>query len=226
MIVSVHLAQVGPAAIPGLLRSKRRLAARAAAIYAEPVLTAPLGGGLLPRPSLGGGGLVAAWEDDAALDEFLAWDPVADRLGSGWHVRLQPLHVFGSWAALPGLPAEGLAVEEDEPVVALTLGRLRLRRAPAFLASSSRAEAAALSHPGLLASTGLARPPHLVATFSVWRSLGDMRDYAFGSAGAHRAAVGVHRERPFHSESAFIRFRPYASSGSWQGRDPLALALA
>ena len=30
------------------------------------------------------------------------------------------------------------------------------------------------------------------------------------------------RARPFHHESAFIRFRPYASLGSWDGVDPLA----
>ena len=49
-----------------------------------------------------------------------------------------------------------------------------------------------------------------------------MREYATGAAGSHRAAVAADRARPFHHESAFVRFRPYASRGSWDGRDPLA----
>lgn len=49
-----------------------------------------------------------------------------------------------------------------------------------------------------------------------------MREFAFGKDGAHQAAVSADRALPFHHESAFIRFRPYASQGSWDGRDPLA----
>jgi len=62
-----------------------------------------------------------------------------------------------------------------------------------------------------------------VATFSLWRSVGEMRAYADGRSGlGHLAAVRAHGARPFHSESAFIRFRPYGARGSWDGRDPLA----
>ncbi|HEU4943658.1 MAG TPA: hypothetical protein VFT10_00685, partial [Solirubrobacterales bacterium] len=73
---------------------------------------------------------------------------------------------------------------------------------------------------------GLARPPRFVATFSVWRSNAEMRAYVTRPGGAHPAAFKAHAERPFHHQSAFIRFRPLASSGEWDGRDPLAQALA
>ena len=50
-----------------------------------------------------------------------------------------------------------------------------------------------------------------------------MRAYALGSRnGAHPTATRADRANPFHHESAFIRFRPYASRGNWDGRDPLA----
>lgn len=225
MIVSVHLADVGVLDAIALRRRPPRPAEIAGLTYAEPVIAAPLGGGLLPAPELGRAGLIAAWEDDAALDEFTARHPAARRLAGGWEVRLQPLHVFGAWAGMPELPQKPLPVDEDEPVVVLTLGRLRLRRALPFLRSAAPAEAEAATHPGLLAATGLARPPHLVSTFSLWRSAGEMKEYAFGSGGAHQAAVLADRERPYHRESAFVRFRPYASRGSWDGRDPLATAV-
>lgn len=87
--------------------------------------------------------------------------------------------------------------------------------------ASTPAESEAVSHPALLASTALARPPRLVSTFSLWRSAAEMRDYATRAGGGHAAAVRNDGERPFHHESAFIRFRPYSSRGTWEGSDPL-----
>ena len=225
MIVSVHLADVGWPAVPRILRGKSGLSEVAGLRYAETTVTAPLSESLLPSPRLGRVGLIASWDDDAALDEFSAGHPLAEQLSGGWHVRLEPLHVYGSWSGMPDLPAQELPVADEEPVAVLTLGQLRLRRVRPFLRASARAEGEAIADPALLASTGLARPPRMVATFSLWRSAKGMRDYAGGrSDGAHPAATRAHRAEPFHHESAFVRFRPYASRGSWGKRgDPLAV---
>lgn len=225
MVVTVQLADVGARNAPSILRRKPRPGEIDGLRYAEPVGAAPLGGHLLPRPRLGRVGLIAAWEDDAAFDAFLAEHPLARRLAVGWQVRLQPLHVYGWWSQLPGLPSEEIAIGESEPVAVLTIGRLRLRRIRPFLRASAAAEAEAVSNPAMVAATGLARPPQLVSTFSIWRNVGAMREYARGHRdGAHPTATRAHRQNSFHHESAFIRFRPYASQGEWDGRDPLAAA--
>ncbi len=191
--------------------------------YAELAIAAPLSGKLLPRPQLGRAVLVAAWEDDTALERFLAEHPLAAQLAGGWHVRLQPTHVFGRWERLPGLPEGEQPMDDEEPAAVLTIGHLRLTQTLRFLRASAAAEEQAVSDPALLAATGLARPPRLLATFSLWRTTAAMRAYASGRVDPrHRAATHEHRQRPFHSESAFIRFRPYAARGSWDGRDPLA----
>lgn len=226
MIVSVHIVDAGPWRMPTALRSKPRPEAVTGLLYAETTLTAPQGSG---RPPLYPGrfGLIAAWEDDGALDDFLrGGHPLAGWLVAGWHARLEPLRVSGAWPAMPGLPERQLAGKDDEPVAVLTLGRPRLTRLRPFLRSAASAEAAVVEAPGLLASIGLARPPRLVSTFSLWRSAAAMRDYSYRADGSHMAAVKADRERPFHHESAFIRFRPYASAGSWNGRDPLLIGEA
>lgn len=222
MIVSIHLADVGPRAALRTLRKPPAPGAVPGLTYAETVTTAPLGGGLLPAPSPGRVGMIAAWESDDALDEFSRDGPLATTFVDGWEVRMQPLRVSGHWPEMPGLPAQPLPVDDEEPVIALTLGRLRLGRALPFLRSAAAAEADAVADGALLASTGLARPPRLVSTFSIWRSMAAMREYAYGKDGYHQAAVRNDRARPFHHASAFVRFRPYASRGSWDGRDPLA----
>ncbi len=223
MIVSVHLADVGLLQTQRLLFQRLDPTAIPGMTYAEPAFTAPLGR-RFPRPHPSRIALIAAWDDDAALDRFLAGHPLAERMASGWHVRLEPRRCFGSWSGMPDLPAKELPVDDDEPVAALTLGRLRVLRTRPFLKSGAPAERDAVGNPAVIASTGLARlaRPRLVSTFSIWRSAAAMREYAFDKDGPHQAAVRADRARPFHHESAFVRFRPYASQGAWDGRDPLA----
>lgn len=222
MIASLHIADMSPRVAAEVLLRPPDPARVPGLTYAVTTTTAALGEPLLPPRRAGRLGLLAAWEDDAALEGFLRLHPVAARFAGGWHARLRPLRVFGAWAGLPGLPQKPLPVDPEEPVAILTLGRLRLRRIAAFRRAAGPAEAEAIDHPALLAGTGLARPPRLVATFSLWRGSAAMREYAVGVGGAHAAAMAADRTRPFHHESAFVRFRPYASSGEWDGRDPLA----
>jgi hypothetical protein len=225
MIVSVHIADVGVARARLVLRTRPRPADIHGLRYAETTIAAPLGGSLLPRPQLGRVGMIATWKDDDALERFLAEHPLAERFRGGWHARLQVLRASGTWSRLQGLPTQQPAVEDAEPVAVLTLGRLRLRRVLPFLRASARAERQAVADPALLAATGLARPVQLVATFSLWRTASAMREYAYGANGeGHSSAIGAHRAEPFHHESVFIRLRPYASEGAWDGRDPLAVS--
>jgi hypothetical protein len=224
VVVSVQIAELGArGGLAALLRrpDPDRIAGLG---YAETALTAGLGG-RMPRPGLGRVAMISVWEDEEALDRFSSEHPAANRFRQGWEVRLEPLRVYGAWPAMPGLPERELPVDDEEPVAVLTLGRLRLRRAPSFLRTGAPAESEVVREPDLLAGTGLARPPHLVSTFSVWRTAAAMRDYAIRESGAHRAAVESDRAKPFHHESAFVRFRPLSSRGSWGGRDPLAEAI-
>jgi hypothetical protein len=224
VIVSVHIVDSGLSRMPTALRHKPRAEAVPGLLYAETTVTAVQGGGGRVPLYPGRFGLIAAWEEDAALDDFLrGHHPLAGHLVGGWHTRLEPLRVSGAWPAIPGLPRRQRPVADDEPVAVLTLGRPRLTRLRPFLRSAGPAEAEVVRAPGLLASIGLARPPRLVSTFSLWSSATAMRDYSYGAGGTHMAAVKADRERPFHHESAFIRFRPYASAGSWDGRDPLTV---
>jgi hypothetical protein len=223
VIASVHLADVGKRTALGLSPRRLGLAQVRGLRYAEITIAAPLGAHLLPRPDLGRVGLIATWDDDRALDRFIAGHPLAERLAHGWHVRLQPTRIFGAWPPMTGLLTHEEPMDDEEPAAVLTIGRLRLSQTIRFLRASAAAEALAVGDSALLASTGLARPPALVGTFSLWQSTSAMRAYAQGAIHPeHRAAVQAHTARPFHHESAFVRFRPYASTGSWDGRDPLA----
>ncbi|MHB1808934.1 MAG: hypothetical protein ACYCU0_06525 [Solirubrobacteraceae bacterium] len=66
MVVSVHLADVGPRGVRGMLATKLEPAQTDGLLYRERALAVPLDSGPRRVPRLGRVGLITAWEDDAA----------------------------------------------------------------------------------------------------------------------------------------------------------------
>ena len=129
--------------------------------------------------------------------------------------------MHGSWPGVPADIPQGRSTEYDGPAAVLTLGRLKLPQAPRFLRTSAKAEGAVLGAEGLVWATGIARPP-FVSTCSLWESTKALSVYAYGRRDpAHSAAIDVDAAKPFHHQSAFIRFRPVSARGSLGGRNPL-----
>jgi hypothetical protein len=221
MLASVHIADVPVSTSLSLLRKTPKPASTPGLRSARLALAAPLRSSLLPAPSLKRAGLVAFWDDDGALDAFLADSPVAAALADGWRVRLEPLRAYGAWPGLDETVPAARNVAGSGPAAVLTLGRLRLTQTVRFLRASAKAEAAVLDAPGLIWATGLGRPP-FVATFSLWHDASAIAAYAYDDRGAaHPRAIAEDRAKHFHHEEAFIRFRPYASAGHLDGANPL-----
>ena len=175
--------------------------------------------------------LFAVWSEEAALEAFLAESAVAARwreLGDeAWHVRLEVLRARGRWG---GWTADGgrRTAEVDgrrtavAPVAVLTRAAIRPSRLIAFHRATPPPARELERAPGVLGALGVGeRPIGTQATFSLWASEEDMRRYAYESP-AHVDVIRRRREERWYSEELFARFRPYASSGTWDGRDPLA----
>ena len=127
----------------------------------------------------------------------------------------------GDLARTADRPADPRVIDQDGPAAVLTLGRLRPSQALRFFRTSAKAEAAVLGADGLTWATGFGRPP-IFSTFSLWETPQALSAYAYGQSDrAHPEAIAADRAEPFHRESAFIRFRPYDSTGSLEGSNPL-----
>ena len=177
--------------------------------------------------------LFAVWEDEAALESFLAASPVVggwqERGAEVYGVRLAPLRVRGAWGGealfdgvqlAAGPPSPGSAAAGG-PVAILTRAAVRPSKLVAFSRAIASPAADLHGRPGLLASVGMGEwPVARQATFSLWESLEAVKDYAYARPD-HRDAVRRTRAENWYSEELFARFVPYGSSGTWGGADPL-----
>jgi hypothetical protein len=230
-IASFHLVRErpgrAPAALARLGTDRLRLARREG-----PVLWRLLGTGrgsdtrvgVDPRRTA----LFALWDDDEALDTFLARSPIARRwrdADEAYTVRLRCLGGHGTWkgvAVLEGMAGGADAGAAPGPVAVLTRATVRARHWPAFIGAGRRVSAEVAAAPGLLAVVGIGEAPiGRQATFSLWRSTADAHAFAYGRTD-HLDVVRRTRAEGWYGEQLFARFQPYGSAGTWDGRDPLA----
>jgi len=221
MPVSVHIADVPITRAPALLVRRPRPAKVPGLREAGMGLASPLGPGFFPRPSPHRVALVAFWDDDDSIDRFEAEHPVARGLSDGFSARLRPLRAYGHWPGLDDDVPAGRSVDADGPFIVLTLGRLRLSQSIRFFRTSAKAEASLADADGLLWATGFGLPP-FVATCSLWADTEAVTRYAYGVKNkAHHDAIAEGHRNAFHKQQAFIRFEPYAVTGSLPRTNPL-----
>ena len=167
--------------------------------------------------------LFAVWSTEADLDAFLHGSPVAERWASAaeqWHVRLRRLGGHGCWRGVDVL--DGLEPGDDLGAIAvITRADVRVRSWRAFRAAGGLVSGQLADAPGLLAVVGVGElPVGRLGTFSLWNGVAAMT--AFATASPHVDVVRRTRVEGWYGEELFARFEPYASSGTWNGRDPLA----
>lgn len=177
-----------------------------------------------PGADLSRTALFAVWDDEADLDRFEEEHRIVKRWQSAaesWHVRLRLIGGHGRWRGVD--PLEELAPgARDGAVAVITRADVRRQAGRSFRQASKEVNAELHTAAGLIDVVGIGEAPvGRLATFSLWESMADVRAYAHQMP-RHQQVVEQTRDGDWYSEEMFARFEPYASRGTWNGRDPLA----
>lgn len=181
------------------------------------------GNGTGPGADLRRTALFAAWESEADLDAFIGNHPIARRWSGAhevWHVRLRKLGGRGTWRGFD--PLDRLEQGDRSGRVAiLTRADVRVRVSREFGRAGREVDTELHTAPGLIDVIGIGEAPiGRQATFSLWESMHDARAFAYAMP-RHQQVIAETRDGEWYGEEMFARFEPYASTGSWDGRDPL-----
>ena len=167
--------------------------------------------------------MFAAWENHDAIDKFLTNTKLGRKLDTGWHVRMAFQRRWGHISEFSGLAESVEELGPDEPVIAVTLARMKLPQVPRFISWGKPVEELVRDHPGTTLAIAAMRLPRTVSTFSVWNSKQEMIDMVRGHSsvpqpGRHADAMDERRRKDFHFEFTTLRFKPIAEYGSWEER--------
>lgn len=168
--------------------------------------------------------LFAVWNDEADLDRFLEQSRIGRRwtgCREAWHVRLRGVGGHGQWRNVD--PLDGLEPgSHDGPVAIITRANVNRHAGREFAEASKEVDAELRTAAGLIDVVGIGEAPiGKLATFSLWQSGADAKRFAYKMP-RHERVIEQTRDGDWYGEELFARFEPYGSTGSWDGRDPLA----
>ena len=171
--------------------------------------------------------MFAVWDDDEALDRFLAESSIGRgwaRAEESWHVRLHPIAGRGTWQGRELLADLTPVVDDGGPICTLTRATVRPQHWITFAKASRSTSVDVAAAKGLVRVVAVGEAPvGKQATFSLWENEAALRTFAYRTEG-HVEVMKRTRQEGWYSEELFARFKPYASTGSWDGSDPWAAA--
>ncbi|MFM8867016.1 MAG: spheroidene monooxygenase [Ilumatobacteraceae bacterium] len=177
-----------------------------------------------PSADLSRTALFLTWRDEDALHRFLREHAVAKQMSEAkecWHVKLRSAGGMGSWKgrAIPEMLERG---SDGGPIAIITRAHVRARSWRVFGKAGVPVDRSLKTASGLLGVVGIGETPvGMLGTFSLWRSLADMKQWAYESP-QHQEVMRRTRDEGWYGEEMFARFEPYDSTGTWDGANPLA----
>lgn len=164
----------------------------------------------------------AQWENENYLNDFLQSNSKGKLIAKGWHLRLEFLRQWGEISGFQ-IPKQELEINnESDPVIAVTIARMRYKQIPRFLQWGKPVEKQVRDNTETTLSLASIRYPNMISTFSIWKTEKAMTDMVHGHSKMpqpkrHINAMKERDRKDFHFEFTTLRFKPLAEYGSWKG---------
>lgn len=165
--------------------------------------------------------IFAQWENEKALNDFLNNDNFGKILSKGWYLKLAYMR---KWGKIKGfqIPKEKARLDnENSPVVAVTIARMKPLEIPRFLHWGRPVEKLVRDNKNTLLSLASIKFPNIVSTFSIWKNVQEMENMVHGHSKMsepkrHSNAMKERNRKSFHFEFITLRFKPLTEFGIWK----------
>lgn len=170
--------------------------------------------------------LLTLWSSMEEAEEFYHHSPILKsyrkRNLEELSLFMRPLSARGEWSKQnPFISHE--ATKPDHPLAVITRASIRWRHILTFWKKVSAVSMSQRSFEGQLYSQGIGELPWIEqATFTVWSSLQEMKNFAYGSNMAHTDAIKTTRKQHIFSEEMYARFQVVKMTGTMDGKNPMS----
>ena len=148
-VFTFHLIKVNYLTAIKALLFPARLTSTKGLIHAEPMTGMTLGAPLLStsRITIRQLAFFIQWEDEEAIDNFLQYHKWGKKFDRSWHIRLKFLRQWGTIDQFHIPMSDAETYNPKDPVVAVTLARMKLIHVPRFIRWGRPAEKLVRDHP-------------------------------------------------------------------------------
>lgn len=169
-------------------------------------------------------GVLAVWDNPESFYQFHNQSFIAFWwsffLVEKWTILLSPLQSHGKWDGKEPFGSTQSDINNG-PIAVLTRATIRLNKLKQFWGNVGSVAGLMITAKGFIASFGIGEAPlYRQATFSLWESLEDVKDFAYRSK-EHSDVIKRTRAENWYKEELFARFKPIATIGTIKGKNPL-----
>ncbi len=166
----------------------------------------------------------AQWDNEKHLYDFLQSDSNGKLIAKGWHIQMVYLRQWGNISGFQISKHETKLENENNPVVAVTIARMKYTQIPRFLRWGRPVEKQVRDNKETTLSLASIRYPNIISTFSIWKTQKAMTDMVRGHSKSpqpkkHINAMKERERKDFHFEFTTLRFKPIAEYGEWNGQN-------
>jgi hypothetical protein len=142
-----------------------------------------------------------------------------------WTILLEPIEGHGYWDGNQCFGSLEKQSGYEGRIAVLTRATIRFSRLNRFWGHVDAVSRSMAAADGFLFSLGIGEAPFIKqATFSIWESKKQMKDFSYRMH-EHTEVIRKTRNEKWYSEEMFVRFRIIGSDGSLRGASPFKRIL-
>ncbi|RYU91826.1 DUF3291 domain-containing protein [Emticicia agri] len=177
------------------------------------------------QPDLAQWGFLAVWQTEEDFiwfqqNSFLQkwWKTFTKEQ---WTILCRTYEAHGQWDGKEPFQAGTIDKNYQGKIAVLTRAQIRLSRLRQFWRNVPQVSAHVRHAKGFITSVGIGEMPFIrQATFSIWESLDDVKDFAYRQR-EHAAVIKSTRKENWYTEELFARFIPVRTEGTLGGKPVL-----